>query len=500
MLPPRQDLVPNTADYERLALVKAAGFREYDARWLIGSQINALGFRALGIGLGTLLHARGVRPHIVTGHDYRSYSMDAKNALITGLVGAGCTVYDIGLALTPTAYFAQFDLDVPAVAMVTASHNENGWTGVKMGMERPFTFSPDEMLMLKEIVLGGKSEERGGGRLIDASEVAPRYTADLRKIVALKRKTKVVVACGNGTAGIFAPELLSAVGCDVFPLDCELDYTFPNYNPNPEDLKMLAAASKAVTEQGADLALCFDGDGDRCGVVDNEGNAIFADKVGVLLARHYAATTMNALFIADVKSTGLFESDPVLKSSGARCEYWKTGHSYMKRHTAERGALAGFEKSGHYFLQPPIGRGYDDGMLAALEILRMLDQSPGKSVADLSRELPQTWGTPTMSAHCDDGLKYDVIRQVTEAYHAARASGAKVAGQTIVDLITTNGVRFRLSDGSWGLVRASSNKPELVVVCESPVSRARMMTVVDAIRVHLAAYPQVGALAQVPEP
>ena len=168
MLPPRQDIAPNTADYETLPLVKASGFREYDARWLIGSEINALGFRALGLGLGTLLHARGVKPHIVVGHDYRSYSMDVKNALITGLLGAGCTVYDIGLAMTPMAYFAQFDLDVPAVAMVTASHNENGWTGVKMGMERPFTFSPDEMTALKDIVLGGKWEERGGGRLIDA--------------------------------------------------------------------------------------------------------------------------------------------------------------------------------------------------------------------------------------------------------------------------------------------------------------------------------------------
>ena len=316
MLPPRQDLAPNTVDYERLPLVKASGFREYDARWLIGSEINALGFRALGLGLGTLLHQRGVRPHIVVGHDYRSYSMDVKNALITGLLGAGCTVYDIGLAVTPLAYFAQHDLDVPAVAMVTASHNENGWTGVKMGMERPFTFSPGEMLALKEIVLGGKWAEQGGGRLIDAPDVAQRYVDDLSKGMPLTRRLKVVVACGNGTAGIFAPQVLDAVGCDVVPLDCELDYTFPNYNPNPEDLKMLSAASKAVAQHKADLALCFDGDGDRCGVIDNEGNAIFADKVGVLLARHFAAKVGNALFIADVKSTGLFESDPVLEVIG----------------------------------------------------------------------------------------------------------------------------------------------------------------------------------------
>jgi phosphomannomutase / phosphoglucomutase len=492
MLPlPYQELTPNPRDYERLPLVKASGFREYDARWLIGSEINALGFRALGLGLGTLLQVRGVKPHIVVGHDYRSYSMDAKNALITGLLGAGCTVYDVGLAVTPMAYFAQFNLDVPAVAMVTASHNENGWTGVKMGMERPFTFSPDEMSALKDIVLGGKWVERDGGQLIDAPDVAQRYVDDLNKGPRLTRRLKVVVACGNGTAGVFAPQVIERMGCDVVPLDCDLDYTFPNYNPNPEDLKMLSAASKAVAQHKADLALCFDGDGDRCGVIDNDGNAIFADKAGVLLARHFAATVKNALFVADVKSTGLFESDPVLKALGARCEYWKTGHSYMKRHTAERGALAGFEKSGHYFFQPPLGRGYDDGLLTALEILRMLERVPGKSMTDLYRELPETWGTPTMSAHCDDGIKYEIVQWVTDHFRTVPA---------VTAMITINGVRFSFADGSWGLVRASSNKPELVAVCESPVSRRRMMEIVNAIRSHLATYPEVGALQQVPEP
>ncbi len=488
---PRQDINANSVAYERLPLIKPRGFREYDARWLMGSEINALGFRALGLGLGTMLHARGARSHLVTGHDYRSYSMDAKNTLITGLLGAGCTVHDIGLAVTPMAYFAQFDLGVPAVAMVTASHNENGWTGVKMGMERPFTFSPEEMAALKDILLGGTWEERDGGRLIDAQDVAQRYIDDLSNGPNLTRQLKVVVACGNGTAGIFAPQVLAAMGCEVTPLDCEPDYTFPNYNANPEDLKMLSAASRAVLQHEADLALCFDGDGDRCGVVDNEGNAIFADKVGVLLARHFAATARDAVFIADVKSTGLFESDPVLKKLGARCEYWKTGHSYMKRRTAERGALAGFEKSGHYFFQPPLGRGYDDGLVTAIEILRMLDQVPGNTMADLYRERPETWGTPTMSAHCADDKKYETVQWVTDHFRADPAVKAK---------ITINGVRFSLSDGSWGLVRASSNKLELVVVCESAISRGRMMDVVRAIRVHLGTYPEVGSLQQAPEP
>lgn len=500
MPPPRQTIVRNTADYERLPLVKASGFREYDARWLVDTEINALGFRAVGLGLGTLLHARGIKPHIVAGHDYRSYSMDAKNALITGLLGSGCTVYDIGLCITPTAYFAQFDLDVPAVAMVTASHNENGWTGIKMGMERPFTLDPADMAELKNIVLMGGWTERSGGRLLDAQEVCGRYVADLTNGPPLTRRQRIVVACGNGTAGNFAPQVLEAMGCEVIPFDCDLDYTFPNYNPNPEDLRMLSAVSEAVIQNRADLGMCFDGDGDRCGIIDNEGNAIFADKVGVLLARHLASTVKNPLFIADVKSTGLFETDPLLKARGARCEYWKTGHSYMKRRTAERGALAGFEKSGHYFFQQPIGRGYDDGLLTALEILRMLDQMAGISMADLCRELPQTWGTPTMPAHCADDVKYGIIERVSDYFREAKEAHSEIAGQRVLDLNTINGMRFGLADGSWGLVRASSNKPELVVVCESPVSEKRMMALVGAVKSHLRSYPEVGELEQVPEP
>ncbi|HLU07290.1 MAG TPA: hypothetical protein VKZ91_12095, partial [Woeseiaceae bacterium] len=202
MLPkPRADLTPNTADFEVLPLVKATGFREYDARWLFEKEINLVGIRWLGLGLGTLLHRKGISPHIVTGHDFRSYSSAIKQALITGLLGSGCTVHDIGLALSPMAYFAQFALDVPAVAMVTASHNDNGWTGVKMGAERPLTFGPDEMSELKDIVLQADFEMRPGGQLFTIGDMAERYISDLAESAHLERRLKVVVACGNGTAG-----------------------------------------------------------------------------------------------------------------------------------------------------------------------------------------------------------------------------------------------------------------------------------------------------------
>ena len=493
---PRHSLTPTPSAYESEPLVKPAGFREYDARWLLGKEINLMGVQVLGLGLGTLIRELGVKPEIVVGHDFRSYSASVKMALVSGLMAAGCRVHDIGLAVTPMAYFAQFALDVPCVAMVTASHNDNGWTGVKMGAHRPLTFGPDEMERLKDIVLEARSKPAPGGSYNFVEDFAVRYIADLTQRPKLKRRLKVVCACGNGTAGAFAPKVLEAVGCEVVPLDCELDHSFPRYNPNTEDLKMLHAMRDEVLRVKADLALGFDGDGDRCGVVDNEGDEIFADKVGVMLARDLCLKYPKPPFVVDVKSTGLFNTDPVLRQNGATTVYWKTGHSYIKRRVNELGALAGFEKSGHFFFNKPIGRGYDDGLIFALAVCDMLDRNPTKSMADLKNALPKTWSSPTMAPHCDDEKKYGVVDKVVKHFEAARQNGETLIGQPIRDLVTVNGVRVTVADGTWGLVRASSNKPELVVVVESPVSEARMRDMFKAIDAVLRTHPEVGAYNQ----
>ena len=502
-LKPKPSIAPNTIEFENRALIKPTGFREYDARWWFGApgndkapEINLYGIQALGAGLGTLIHELGVKPQIVVGHDFRAYSLSIKQALSVGLMSAGVEVVDIGMALSPTAYFAQFALDVPCVAMVTASHNSNGWTGVKMGVERPLTFGPDEMTRLKEITLGGQAVLRKGGSYKKIDDMAARYMEDLADGIKLKRKIKVVCACGNGTAGAFAPHVLDKIGAEVIPVECTLDYNFPNYNPNPEDMKMLHAMADAVRKFGADLAVGFDGDGDRCGIVDNEGEEIFADKVGVMLARDLSARFENAQFVADVKSTGLYLTDPVLIANGAKTDYWKTGHSYIKRRSKEIGALVGFEKSGHYFFNAPIGRGYDDGILSAIAVLQMLDRNPDKSMADLRRDLPKTWGSPTMSPYCADEEKYAVVNQVIKEYQQAYKNGDKIMGQNIRDLITVNGVRVVLEDGTWGLVRASSNTPNLVVVVESPTSEANKTGMFREIEARLAKYDEVGEYDQ----
>src|SRR5476649_2629810 len=493
---PKSALTPNTYEYESSPLVNPTGLRQYDARWVLEKEITLMGMQALGMGLGTLIAELGVKKEIVTGHDFRSYSAAVKMALVSGLLASCCKVHDIGLCITPMAYFAQFDLDVPCVAMVTASHNDNGWTGVKMGANRPLTFGPDEMTRLKDIVLNAKFDLKGGGSYAFMENFPARYIADLTKRPKLKRKLKVVCACGNGTAGAFAPQVLEAIGCEVVRLDCELDHTFPKYNPNPEDLEMLHAMRDEVLRTKADVGLAFDGDGDRCGVVDNQGDEIFADKVGVMLARDMSALHPNATFVVDVKSTGLYVTDPVLQKNGVKADYWKTGHSYMKRRTHELGALAGFEKSGHYFFNKPFGRGYDDGLVSAIAICEMLDRAPGKSMADLKNALPKTWSSPTMSPHCADETKYGVVDQVVKHFEAMQKKAEKVAGQNIRDLVTVNGVRVTVEDGSWGLVRASSNKPELVVVVESPVSEQRMRDLFEAMDSVLRTHPEVGEYNQ----
>jgi phosphomannomutase/phosphoglucomutase len=496
MTKPRADLVPNSFDYENLPQVAPNGFREYDARWLFGKEINLPGITALGLGLGTYLAEIGVPLKIVTGHDFRSYSLSIKQALTLGLMRAGCEVHDIGLALSPIAYFAQFALDCPAVAMVTASHNENGWTGVKMGAKRPLTFGPEEMTRLKEIVLGGLWQERAGGSYVAVPDMRETYLADVTKGIRLSRPIKVICATGNGTAGAFAPDALRRVGADVIPMDNELDFTFPKYNPNPEDLEMLHAMGDAVKASGADLCLGFDGDGDRCGVVDDKGHEIFADKIGVMLARDLSLVHKTPQFVVDVKSTGLYLTDPVLQERGVRTDYWKTGHSYIKRRTSELNALAGFEKSGHFFFNQPIGRGYDDGIVAGLAVLQMLDRAGGKKLSELYDSLPKTWSSPTMSPYCPDDKKYGVVEALTRDFTALKEQGGTLLGQAITSVVTVNGVRVTLADGTWGLVRASSNKPSLVVVVESPVSQAQMRAIFAEIDGRLGQIPNVGEYDQ----
>ncbi len=457
------------------------GFREYDARWLYEKDINKAGIENLGKGFGTQIkiHTKKDNPRIIVGHDYRSYSEEIKEALKKGLISTGCNIEDVGLSLSPMVYFAQFNLNADAVAMVTASHNENGWTGVKMGIKKGLTHAPEEMKELKEITLNEKFS-KGNGNEKEIKNFNKIYKDDLINKNKIKKKIKAVIACGNGTAGVFAPDILRGIGCEVIELDCNLDWNFPKYNPNPENLDMLHEIAKVVRENNADIGFGFDGDGDRVGVIDNKGNEIFSDKIGLLIARNLSNKHKNSKFVVDVKSTGLFLKDELLIENNCETIYWKTGHSHIKRKVNKEKALAGFEKSGHFFFNQPLGFGYDDGINSAIQVCHLLDNK-NKKISEIISELPSTFQTPTMAPFCKDSEKYIVVEELVKHIKNFKENKTEIDGQVIDDILTVNGVRFSFEDGSWGLIRASSNKPSLVIVTESPTSDDRKKKIFDFI-------------------
>ena len=454
------------------------GFREYDARWLYPEDIDKEGIKLVGKGFGTQVTKKNKNPKVTVGHDYRSYSEEVKKNFVDGLISTGCNVEDLGLCLSPTVYFSQFKLNSDAVAMITASHNENGWTGIKMGIEKGLTHCKEEMSELKDIVLN-KKFSTGTGSYKEIKDFNKVYINELSNN-KIKKKIKVVAACGNGTAGIFAPKILNAIGCEVIELDCNLDFNFPKYNPNPEDMKMLHEIAKCVKENNADVGFGFDGDGDRVGVIDNKGNEIFADKIGLLIARNISNQYPKSKFIVDVKSTGLFEDDAILKKNNCKTLYWKTGHSYIKRKVNEEKAIAGFEKSGHFFFNKPLGYGFDDGINSAIQVCHLLSNQD-KSMNEMIENLPKTFQSPTMAPFCKDEEKYGLIDELTNNIKKLKTDNVQIDGLNITKILTVNGIRFTLEDGSWGLIRASSNKPSLVIVTESPTSDKRKKEIFNFI-------------------
>ena len=442
------------------------------------------------------MHECGVEPVIMVGCDFREYSVALKNALIIGLIHSGIRVRDIGTVLSPMAYYSRIHFHTSAVAMVTASHNPNGWTGIKTGFANPLTHGPAEMDRFREIVFDGHSKTMSGGGYERVYGLEPAYIEDLCGKFRVKRTIRAVCATGNGTASRFAPKILERVGVETVPLNMTADFTFPHYNPNPESMEMLNDMASKVRESKADIALGFDGDGDRLGVIDDEGEEIFSDKIGVLIARDLARNHPGARFVIDVKSTGLFATDPILKECGSTSEYWKTGHSHLKSRIFESGALAGFEKSGHYFFSNPIGHGYDCGLTAAVELIKLLDRNPEMRLSDLKRTLPRTWATPTMSPYCADEEKYETMERISSRLQQILARGGALGGRKIASILTVNGARVILENGSWGLVRASSNTPNLVVVCESVRSPEEMRAIFRDLDTVIRVEPNIGEYDQ----
>ena len=258
---------------------------------------------------------------------------------------------------------------------------------------------------------------------------------------------------------------------------------------------MLHEIAKAVKENKADIGFGFDGDGDRVGVIDDKGNEIFSDKIGLLIARNLSNKHQNSKFVVDVKSTGLYSNDEILKKNKCETIYWKTGHSHIKRKVNNEKALAGFEKSGHFFFNQPLGYGYDDGINSAIQVCHLLNNQ-SKKISEIMNELPKTYQSPTMSPYCKDNEKYKVVDDIIKEIEQLKNNKIKIDDQEIHKILTINGVRFSFEDGSWGLIRASSNKPSLVVVTESPTSNERKIKIFKFIDQLLQSTGKIGEYDQ----
>jgi len=455
-------------------------FREYDVRGRVPQlfpdatdELSDEGMRALGRGFGTLMRERDL-DRCVLCHDLRHYSPRLRDHFAAGLQAAGIHVVDIGCGLSPTLYFAQIHLDSPAGVMITASHNPQGWSGLKMSLNYVQTLLKPDIDRLQALCAQGAFAEGAG--MLEHVDVRAAYLDDMVSRITMKRPLKIVLDPGNGTAALFCVEAYERAGIEVVPLFCEPDADFPNHFPNPSELSAREAIRAKVIESGADLGFSFDGDGDRLGVQDHLGRDVLADRLLMLLARPVLARHPGAPVVYDVKCSQAVEDD--ILAHGGRPIMWKTGHSYIKTKMIEEDAPIAGERSGHLFIRDGF-HGYDDGLFAGLRLAEYL-ASQEHTLADLLAAAPQYVTSPEIHVDCADDMKYGVMARVVDAFCAA--FGERVN--------TINGARVTFEDG-WGLVRPSSNLPELVLVFEGR-DEAAMTRIKEDFRQRLRAWPEIG--------
>src|SRR5881398_2503460 len=423
-------------------------FRAYDVRGLVGQDINPDVFRQVGRAYATLIRRQGGR-RIAVGQDNRLSSNTLKLGFVEGARAGGVDVVDIGSVTTPILYFATAHWKLDGGANITGSHNPIEYNGVKMVHQGAAPLSEDEIQSLRKMV-ETSDWDTGGGRLETRS---PRedYFSTVQRLVRLPRRLTIVADAGNGIAGIYGPELLRRLGCQVVELHCESDGSFPNHLPDPEDPENVVDLQAKVVEAGADLGIAYDGDADRVGVVDERGRRHEADLVLILLARDFLGRHPGAKIVFDVKSSQSLIDD--IRTHGGVPVMWKTGHSHLKRKMREEGILLGGEVSGHMFFAENY-YGVDDGILASCKIIETAARSP-KPISRLFDSVPHLCATPELKAPCPDGEKFRVIEELTREL------------KTRYETIDTDGARVLFPGGAWGLVRASNTNPYLTLRFEA---------------------------------
>jgi len=442
---PERKIVVREPEKRAAVAIAREIFRAYDIRGVVGTSLDAGVAKLIGQAIGSAMQDQGLK-EIVVGRDGRLSGQDMSNALIEGLRAAGRDVIDIGLAPTPLCYFAAFQLRTGSCVAVTGSHNPPDYNGFKIVLGGD-TLAGDAIQDLYARVAEDRLYKPAAPGGLQQREVATDYIRRIAEDVQLERKLKVVVDCGNGVAGMLAPEVLEAIGCEVAPIFCEVDGTFPNHHPDPSEPRNLTDVIQMVQRLNADVGLAFDGDGDRLGVVTHAGEIVYPDRLLMLFASDVLERNPGACIVYDVKCTGHLAGH-ILRHGGSPL-MWKTGHSLIKAKMKETGAELAGEMSGHFFFKER-WYGFDDAIYAAsrlLEILATRDESADAVFA----ELPKGFSTPELKAPLPEGESYAFIDKFREK---AKFEGARVA--------TIDGVRADWPDG-WGLVRASNTTPVLVM-------------------------------------
>jgi len=421
-------------------------FRQYDIRGVAGKDMTEEDVIELGQGIGTFLISQGYHD-ITVGRDCRTTSEIYSRQLIEGLIATGCNVVDIGVCSTPVSYFSIRHFKKEGGVMVTASHNPPQYNGFKISSGTNSVYG--EQIQQIRRLIENQAFAVGQGRA-ERRDIIPAYIKYIVSNIKLSHSLKIGVDAGNGTAGITAVPIFSKFGCEVKPIYCDMDGTFPNHEADPTVAKNMEDLAKLVCDQNLDVGFGFDGDGDRIGVVDNQGNMIFGDQLMIIFAREILRRKPGATFISEVKCSKTMYDD--IEAHGGKAIMWKTGHSMIKQKMKEvRAQLAG-EMSGHIFFADRYF-GYDDAVYAACRLLEILADT-GKTISELLADVPKTFTTPEIRVDCPDELKFSVVRKVTEHFRKR---------QNVIDI---DGVRVLFPDG-WGLVRASNTQPALVLRFEA---------------------------------
>ncbi len=421
-------------------------FREYDIRGVVGEDLNEGIIERIGKAYGSYMRRMG-KKRVSLGRDCRLSSPAFAGAISDGITSTGINVIDIGMVTTPMVYFSLFNLDIDGGVMITASHNPSEYNGVKLCVGKEALFG-EEIQKIRKIAESGDFAKGAGS--VETASIMDKYLNFLMENVEIKPGIRVAIDCGNAMTGIVAPKILKEFGCEVTELYVTPDGRFPNHHPDPIVEENLRDLIDTVRRERLDLGIGFDGDGDRIGIVDENGNMIWGDMLLVIFARDVIGRIPGTKVVGEVKSsTRLYRE---IERLGGKPIMWKAGHSLMKNKMKVEGAVLAGEMSGHIFFGDKFF-GYDDAVYAALRLLEIISKT-GEKVSQLLDGIPPAFATPEIRVECPDEIKFDLVEKVKEEFKKE---------YKVIDI---DGVRIEFPDG-WGLIRPSNTQPALVLRFEA---------------------------------